>query len=215
MSKVVLAEGFRLLPGFLDIRQQKKLLTDIRHVAAAAPLFRPLMPKSGKAFSVRMTNCGPLGWVSDKSGYRYQASHPVTGQSWPALPDTIREIWEKLSEFPAPPEACLINFYDEKSRLGLHKDEDEEEFSAPVLSISLGDACLFRIGGLKRSDPTCSFRLSSGDIVILGGGSRLCYHGVDRIYGGTSSLLKGNGRVNLTIRRVTPALTKNEPGPES
>ncbi len=203
MSTTDLPSGLKILPGFLDASYQKHLVEIIRSIVKRAPLVRPTMPKSGKPFSVRMTNCGSLGWVSDKGGYRYQPSHPVTGQPWPILPEELLQIWKKTAEFPELPEACLINFYDAQAKMGLHRDEDEEEFSAPVVSISLGDACLFRIGGLKRSDPTRSFRLSSGDLLILGNGARLCYHGVDRIFPGTSSLLKDVGRINVTLRRVT------------
>lgn len=155
--------------------------------------------------SVRMTNCGPLGWVTDKdSGYRYQPLHPLTGKPWPPIPRELLELWEKLAGYPKPPEACLVNFYSDDARMGLHQDKDEVDLAAPVLSISLGNSCLFRVGGRMRKDPTGSFRLSSGDIVILGGDGRLAYHGVDRIYPGTSTLLKSGGRINLTLRRVNP-----------
>jgi alkylated DNA repair protein (DNA oxidative demethylase) len=161
------------------------------------------MPKSGRPFSVRMSNCGPLGWVSDESGYRYQASHPETGRPWPPIPPALMALWSALARFRDPPEACLINFYGAHAKMGLHQDRDELEFNAPVISISLGDSCLFRVGGRKRGDPTRSFRLSSGDVLVLGGASRLAFHGVDRIYPGTSSLLPEGGRINLTLRRVT------------
>lgn len=203
MSTADFPRGFQILPGFLDAPQQRGLVQTIRSIVAGAPLFRPTMPRSGRPFSVRMTNCGSLGWVSDKAGYRYQSTHPVTGRPWPRLPAELLQIWNEIADFPEPPEACLINFYDAKAKMGLHRDEDEEEFSAPVISISLGDTCLFRIGGLTRSDRTRSFRLSSGDVLVLGQNARLCYHGVDRIYPGTASLLKDNGRINLTLRRVT------------
>lgn len=154
--------------------------------------------------TVRMTNCGPLGWVTDKEqGYRYQKTHPETGQSWPPMPDMLRKIWETIG-YSAPPEACLVNYYGPKARLGLHRDEDEEDSAAPVVSISLGDDALFRLGGLKRKDPTVSFTLRSGDIVVLDGDMRHAYHGVDRIHAGTSDLLEEGGRFNLTLRRVTP-----------
>lgn len=153
---------------------------------------------------VRMTNCGPLGWVTDREGgYRYQATHPLTGRPWPAMPARLRQIWSDLAGDAPEPEACLVNFYDQKARLGLHQDRDEKNFNAPVVSISLGDSCLFRVGGTQRKDPTRSLRLESGDAVVLGGPARLAYHGVDRIYPGTSTLLKQGGRINLTLRRVT------------
>jgi alkylated DNA repair protein (DNA oxidative demethylase) len=154
-----------------------------------------------------MTNLGPLGWVSDRDGYRYQATHPETGKPWPPIPEMVLDLWRGVADYPDEPEACLVNYYAAGTRMGLHQDRDEEDFSAPVVSISLGDACLFRIGGLKRNDPTRSLRLSSGDVVVLGGESRLAFHGVDRIYPGTSTLLKDwfpdGGRINLTLRRVT------------
>jgi alkylated DNA repair protein (DNA oxidative demethylase) len=161
------------------------------------------MPKSGRPFTVRMSNCGPLGWVSDQSGYRYQPTHPETGRPWPPIPATLLALWDELARYPDPPEACLINFYAPTAKMGLHQDRDEEDFAAPVVSISLGDCCLFRVGGLKRSEPTRAFRLSSGDVLVLGGGARLAFHGVDRVYEGTSSLLPEGGRINLTLRRVT------------
>jgi DNA oxidative demethylase len=200
---LVLPKGVRHIPGHLDQHEQQSLLEDIRAVVRQAPLYRPEMPRSGKPLSVRMTNCGDLGWVADKSGYRYQDRHPVTGSPWPPIPDRLTRLWEELTGEAAPPQACLVNFYDASARMGLHQDRDESDFSAPVLSVSLGDACLFRIGGTERGQPTRSFRLESGDIVILGGESRLAFHGVDRIYPTTSTLLKDGGRINLTLRRVT------------
>jgi len=149
-----------------------------------------------------MSNCGRLGWMSDESGYRYQETHPVTGRPWPPMPDMLLAIWNDLARYPSPPEACLINFYQPTAKMGLHQDRDEEDFAAPVVSLSLGDSCLFRIGGSKRSDPTRSVRLSSGDAVVLGGNTRLAFHGVDRIEPGTSTLLPEGGRINLTLRRV-------------
>ncbi|WP_094462745.1 alpha-ketoglutarate-dependent dioxygenase AlkB family protein [Pannonibacter phragmitetus] len=198
-----LPEGVRFLPGHLDLSAQADLAEQLRAIVAEAPLFRPVMPKTGKPFSVRMSNCGPLGWVSDIRGYRYQPLHPVTGKPWPPLPDVLKELWHTLAPDAPEPEACLINFYDETARMGLHQDRDEETFEAPVLSVSLGDSALFRIGGLTRKDPTRSFRLNSGDVLLLEGPSRLAFHGIDRLYPGTSTLLKNGGRINLTLRRVT------------
>lgn len=195
--------GFRVLPGYLDGRAQRDLLAALDEVLAAAPFYRPTMPRTGKPFSVEMTNCGPLGWVSDIDGYRYQPLHPVTGKPWPPMPAIALAAWEALAGYPQPPQACLINRYAPGTRMGVHQDKDEEDFAAPVLSLSLGDDALFRIGGLKRSDPTRSLRLGSGDAVLLGGEARLAFHGVDRIVGGTSRLLAGGGRINLTLRRVS------------
>lgn len=199
-----LPNGIRHLPDLLDRSAQEQLLEQIRVVVGQAPLFTPVMPRTGKPMSVRMTNCGPLGWVTDKErGYRYQPTHPATGKPWPPIPSALLALWDELSGYDGEPEACLVNFYTSDARMGLHQDRDEAEFEAPVVSVSLGDACLFRIGGTARKDPTLSFRLSSGDVVVLGGEGRLAFHGVDRIYPGTSTLLRDGGRINLTLRRVT------------
>ncbi|HML06624.1 MAG TPA: alpha-ketoglutarate-dependent dioxygenase AlkB [Xanthobacteraceae bacterium] len=197
--------GLRFFPGYLDRARQQALLGAVDEVLATAPLATPRMPKSGRPFTVRMSNCGPLGWVSDENGYRYQAFHPQTGRRWPPMPAPLIAIWNELAHYHEPPEACLINFYGPSAKMGLHQDRDEEEIAAPVVSISLGDSCLFRVGGLTRSEPTHSFRLSSGDVVILGGEARFAFHGVDRVFPGTSTLLPQGGRINLTLRRVTHA----------
>jgi DNA oxidative demethylase len=199
--------GLRVHPGYLDRPAQMALLAALREIFAAAPLFTPRMPKSGRPFTVRMSNCGPLGWVSDEKGYRYEPNHPVTGRPWPLMPDALLTAWDKLAGYPSPPEACLINYYGPAAKMGLHQDRDEQDFDAPVLSLSLGDTCLFRIGGQRRGDPTRSFRLSSGDALVLGGDCRLAFHGVDRVEGGTSALLAEGGRINLTLRRVTRPAT--------
>jgi DNA oxidative demethylase len=195
--------GFRLVPAYLDPSAQKALLAELSAVFAAAPLYTPRMPKSGKPLSVRMTNCGPLGWVTDEAGYRYQPLHPQTGNPWPAMPDIVIDAWKALARYPHPPEACLINYYGPAAKMGLHQDRDESDFDAPVVSLSLGDTCLFRIGGAKRGDPSRTLRLASGDAVVLAGKARLAFHGVDRIMPGTSTLLPQGGRINLTLRRVT------------
>jgi alkylated DNA repair protein (DNA oxidative demethylase) len=161
------------------------------------------MPKSGRPFTVRMSNCGPLGWLSDENGYRYQPTHPENGRPWPPIPAALMGMWNEIAGYPHAPQACLVNFYAPTAKMGLHQDRDEEDFDAPVISVSLGDSCLFRIGGRKRTDPTRSLRLHSGDVVVLGGDARLAFHGVDRIYPGTSTLLPQGGRINLTMRRVT------------
>lgn len=200
----VLPKGFSHIPNHLDIAAQRELVDIIRDIVNEAPLYRPEMPNTGKPFSVRMTNCGELGWVSDKqSGYRYQPNHPKTDNPWPKMPDQLMQIWLDLSGVEYSPEACLINFYDTSARMGLHQDNDEDDLDAPVLSISLGDTCQFRIGQITRGGQTKSFKLNSGDIVVLSGESRLCFHGVDKIYPDTSPLLKKGGRINLTLRRVT------------
>jgi DNA oxidative demethylase len=201
----VLPRGVRHIPSCLDQEAQEALVEDIRAVVQAAPLYVPTMPRSGKPMSVRMTNCGPLGWVTDREhGYRYQPTHPVSGKPWPPIPQRLLDLWDEVSGYPKSPEACLVNFYTGESRLGLHQDRDELEFSAPVVSVSLGDSCLFRVGENVREGRTTSFKLKSGDVIILGGEGRLAFHGVDRIYPATSALLKNGGRINLTLRRVNP-----------
>jgi alkylated DNA repair protein (DNA oxidative demethylase) len=200
----VLPKGVRHIPGYLDRDAQEALVEDIRKVVQAAPLYVPVMPRTGKEMSVRMTNCGPLGWVTDKErGYRYQPTHPVTGEPWPPIPDALLRLWQEVAGYPHPPEACLVNFYTDAAKMGLHQDRDELDLAAPVLSVSLGDDCLFRVGQTSRDGQTKSFRLRSGDLVVLGGEGRLAFHGVDRIYPATSTLLKNGGRINLTLRRVT------------
>jgi alkylated DNA repair protein (DNA oxidative demethylase) len=203
MSALNDGTGLRFYPGYFDRDKQMTAVAVLREIFAAAPLYTPRMPRSGRPMSVRMSNCGPLGWVSDESGYRYEPAHPKTGRAWPPIPETLLAIWHEIAEYPYGPEACLINFYGAAAKMGLHQDRDEADFTAPVVSLSLGDSCLFRVGGLKRGDPSRSFRLNSGDVVVLGGGARLAFHGVDRIYPGTSTLLAEGGRINLTMRRVT------------
>jgi len=193
----------RLLPATLSPDQQRHLLAELRRVLDRAPLYSPAMPGSGNLLSVRMSNCGPMGWLSERSGYRYSPTHPVTGEPWPAIPTTVLGLWHKTTGAAYPPQACLINYYGPTARLGLHRDQDEDAREAPILSISLGDTALFRLGGPERKSPTRSVRLSSGDAVLLDGPSRHWYHGVDRILPGTSQLLPEGGRFNLTLRRVT------------
>jgi alkylated DNA repair protein (DNA oxidative demethylase) len=195
--------GLRVMPGYFDRLAQEELLAALREVMRAAPLYTPRMPKSGRPLSVRMTNCGPLGWMTDAGGYRYQQNHPETGAPWPPIPEILIAAWRHLSSYPHAPEACLVNVYGPDARMGLHQDRDEEDMTAPVVSLSLGDSCLFRIGGERRNDPTRTLRLASGDAVVLAGSARLAFHGVDRIISGTSTLLPEGGRINLTLRRVT------------
>lgn len=195
--------GLRVIPSYLDLRGQALLLGEVRRLISAAPLFTPRMPRTGRPFAVRMTNCGQLGWVSDDGGYRYQTLHPTTRAPWPTMPESLLRIWSELGSYPHPPEACLVNVYDASGKLGMHQDRDEEDLAAPVISLSLGDACMFRVGGTKRGDPSNSIRLASGDVVVLAGDARLAFHGVDRILPGTSPLLFDGGRINLTMRRVT------------
>ena len=174
-----------------------------------APLYRPVTP-GGKPMSVEMTNLGPLGWVTDQAGYRYQPAHPVTGRPWPPIPQALLDLWADLAEAPGPPDACLVNLYREGARMGLHQDRDEADYRFAVLSISLGDTAVFRLGGTRRADPTRSFRLSSGDVCRLAGPGRLAFHGVDRVLAGSSRLIPGGGRLNLTLRRAAPFTNLNE-----
>ncbi len=210
---IELAPGLIHHPGYLDAAAQSALAADLAAILHEAPPFTPTMPRTGKPFSVRMSNCGPLGWVSDRAGYRYQAVHPETGRPWPAMPAAVTRAWAELAGCPAEPEACLVNLYAPGTRMGLHQDRDEAEFSAPVLSLSLGATALFRYGGLRRTDPTRSVRLASGDALVIGGPSRLIFHGVDRLL--PVDLLAPEagpvlpeavalgGRLNLTLRRVS------------
>lgn len=204
-----LPPSVRFLPGALDRESQLALLENIEEIIGQAPFFHPAMPRTGKPFSVRMTNCGPLGWVSDKSGgYRYQSHHPVTGKPWPPIPDLLTRLWRDVSGYPALPEACLINYYDAAAKMGSHQDRDEQDFDAPVLSVSLGDTAIFHVGGTSRSGPKARIRLESGDVLLLAGESRLAFHGIDKVLAGSSTLLRppyftAGGRINLTLRRVT------------
>ena len=201
---LVSTNGFRLWPGRLDPQTQAELLAEVRAAMAQSPPYRPITP-GGKPMSVEMTNLGPLGWVTDAKGYRYAATHPVTDEPWPAIPRVLLDLWSELADPAVPPDACLVNLYGQSARMGLHQDRDEADFSFPVLSVSLGDTAVFRIGGEKRSDPTRSVRLASGDVCMLAGDSRLAHHGVDRVLVGSSRLIPGGGRINLTLRRAAPA----------
>lgn len=202
-STSALRPGLRYFPGFLVRPVQEALAAELRAVMAEAPFFVPVMPRTGRPFTVRMTNLGPLGWVSDRAGYRYQPTHPETAQPWPAIPESIMAVWRTVADYPHPPEACLVNYYREGAKMGLHQDADEQDFSAPVVSISLGDTAIFRIGGTERGGKTETIKLHSGDVLVMGGPARLNYHGIDRVLSGTSSLLAEGGRINLTLRRVT------------
>ncbi|QIB34011.1 alpha-ketoglutarate-dependent dioxygenase AlkB family protein [Ancylobacter pratisalsi] len=205
VTAVEIVPGCLWWPGWLNRTRQESLVGELRQVLERAPLFSPRMPRTGKPLSVRMSNCGPLGWVADETGYRYQPNHPETGAPWPAMPAMLLEAWNALSGASLAPEACLINWYAPGARMGLHQDRDERELRAPVLSLSLGDTALFRIGGQERGDPTRSIRLASGDALLLSGPARLAFHGVDRIVPDSSTLLKQPGRINLTLRRVNSA----------
>ncbi|HYC03283.1 MAG TPA: alpha-ketoglutarate-dependent dioxygenase AlkB [Azospirillaceae bacterium] len=196
--------GFRYLPARLDEAAQRDLLSAVEAIAAEAPFSRYVMPRTGRPFSIDMTNAGPLGWVSDRGSYRYTDRHPVTGRPFPPIPRLVLDLWDELTGYGHPPECCLINHYrGEGAKLGLHRDEDEAATEAPILNLSLGDTARFRLGGPRRTDPTRSFPVPSGTVMVFAGPARLAYHGVDRILPGTSGLVPGGGRLNITVRRVT------------
>jgi DNA oxidative demethylase len=198
-----LLPGFDYYPGYYSPAAQQRLLDEVNAVLAAAPLFTQRMPKTGHPLSVRMSNAGEFGWVTDREqGYRYLETHPVTGKPWPPIPPLLQTLWRDIADYPAPANLCLINFYDDAAKLGLHQDKGGESLEAPVVSVSLGDDARFLVGGSKRGDPTDGIRLHSGDVMCFGGPARLTYHGVARVYPGTSPLLAGGGRINLTLRRV-------------
>ncbi len=195
--------GFRIYPRYLDPEAQARLVIEIQTCLQASPLYRPVTP-GGKQMSVEMTNLGPLGWCTSASGYAYQDRHPGNGQPWPDIPRSLFDIWSEVGDREVPPDACLVNVYGSKARMGLHQDRDEADFQFPVVSVSLGDTGLFRIGGPERKDPTRSVRLASGDVCVLRGPARLAYHGIDRILPGSSRVWPWGGRVNLTLRRARP-----------
>lgn len=194
--------GFRLYPQRLDEAQQRALIAEVWSRLDHAPFYRPITRRG--PMSVEMTNLGSLGWVTDERGYRYGDRHPLTGEAWPPIPRPLLDLWASVADERAPPDACLVNLYRDRARMGLHQDRDEADFSFPVMSISLGDTALFRIGGAARGGPTQSVRLASGDVCVLAGEARLAFHGVDRIIGGSSRLVPGGGRINLTLRRAGP-----------
>ena len=193
--------GFDLWPGLLDAPAQARLVAAVSAAVELAP-WSHYPAGRGRTMSVAMSSFGPLGWTSDGAGYRYVARHPATGHRWPAMPAALLELWAALGDPAVPPDSALINLYRGPARMGLHQDRDEADLSRPVLSISLGDTAVFRIGGLSRQAPTRSLRLASGDVCRLSGPARLAFHGVDRILPGSSSLVPGGGRINLTLRRA-------------
>ena len=195
-------DGTRIWPGYFSRAEQAALVETLRALVGTAPLYQVRMPRTGRPLSVQMTNLGPLGWISDAKGYRYEPCHPQTQRPWPGIPSLLLRTWNDLTDGAPEPQACLVNYYGPGSKMGLHQDKDEEALDVPVLSVSLGDTALFRLGGLDRKGPTRSFKLASGDVMLLGGPSRLRFHGVARIYEGTSTLLDKGGRLNLTLRRV-------------
>ena len=206
-SALPLAPGVQLWREKFSPAAQRTLLDDVVALLEHTPLYRPVMPKTGKSFSVEESNFGRLGWVSDRNGYRYQPLHPVTGKAWPQIPSALLELWNEIAASP-PPDCCLINLYRKGAKMGLHQDSDEKDVSAPVVGVSLGDDAIFRIGGKfengkwARGGATQSIKLGSGDVILFGGPARLAYHGIDRVIAGSSRLLPGGGRLSLTLRKV-------------
>lgn len=199
--------GVEVRKGFLGPQAQAALTEQVREVARAAPPVRMETP-GGRRMSVAMTSAGRVGWVASRTGYAYVPEKPGGGD-WPAIPPGALEVWRAVSGWDADPDCCLVNWYAEGARMGLHRDADEGDFAAPVVSISLGDPGLFRVGGLARKGPTRSVWLESGDVAVLGGAARLAYHGVDRIRFGANGLLPGGGRLNLTMRVVSDAVVRD------
>ena len=163
--------GVDIHPGYLKAEAQRVMADDIRRIASAAPLFSPMTPY-GKPMRVRMTSAGKYGWFSDRSGYRYVPQHPE-GRAWPDIPDSVLSIWRDLVSVDRLPDCCLVNYYGEETKMGMHQDRDEADFAWPVLSVSLGDEALFRIGNTRRGGKTESVWLRSGDVVVMGGDARL------------------------------------------
>ncbi|CUH39876.1 Alpha-ketoglutarate-dependent dioxygenase AlkB [Jannaschia seosinensis] len=193
--------GVRLFDGMLDPAAQAAMVADIRALARTAPFLVPVT-RRGQEMSVRMTSAGTFGWIPDRRGYRYERRHP-SGVEWPPIPPSVLAVWRAVAPDARSPESCLVNWYAPGARMGMHQDRDEGDFDQPVVSISLGDDALFRIGNEARGGRTESVWLRSGDVMVLGGEARLLHHGVDRIAPGTSTLLEAPGRINLTLRVVT------------
>jgi alkylated DNA repair protein (DNA oxidative demethylase) len=201
IMSVLRLRGFQIYKSHLDSEAQRALVEALRPVLRAAPLFSPSVPGGGK-MSVRMTSAGRFGWFADEAGYRYAENHPK-GTGWPAIPDAVLAIWRDLTGLEREPDSCLLNYYGQDAKMGLHQDKDEADFSFPVVSISLGDDGMFRMGDARRTGKTDAIWLNSGDVVVMGGAARLNYHGLDRIRFGSSRLLPKGGRINLTLRVVT------------
>jgi len=192
--------GFVIHHVALDVVAQQAMVADVRRIVAAAPLVVPVTP-GGREMSVRMTSAGRVGWVTDQRGYRYDAVHP-SGVAWPAIPASVLAVWRAATGLARAPDCCLVNWYGEGAKMGLHRDKDEGDFGWPVVSISLGDAALFRMGGVEQAEGTQSVWLQSGDVLVMGGAARLAWHGVDRVKYRSSRALPNGGRINLTLRVV-------------
>ncbi len=205
--------GVRIVPGALDTGEQAALVEDLRGVAGCAPLFHPETAR-GRKMSVRMTSAGRVGWVSDRRGYRYEPRHP-SGVDWPPIPDRLLDLWRAHAGTSVPPDTCLVNFYGEGAKMGMHQDRDEADLGQPVLSLSLGDEALFRIGNLERGGRTESVWLRSGDLAVLEAEARLLHHGIDRVRHGSSRLLPEGGRINVTLRvALAPGQGTSEQQPD-
>lgn len=198
MIETLDVRGVRVLSECLDTEAQRAVLEDLRAVVGAAPLFHP-ETRRGRKMSVRMTSAGAVGWLSDRRGYRYEPRHPG-GSVWPEIPARLMALWDAVAETDRAPDTCLVNFYGEGARMGLHQDRDEADFGQPVVSLSLGDDALFRVGNVAAGPPTESLWLRSGDVAVMGGAARLVHHGIDRIRFGSSTLLPHGGRINVTLR---------------
>ncbi|RFB01509.1 alpha-ketoglutarate-dependent dioxygenase AlkB [Parvularcula marina] len=199
-----LGDGIRHYPHYLEADIQRELAQDV--FTRAEHLWLSPVTPGGQPFSVRQMNFGPLGWVSDRQGYRYQPHHPDVGVPWPDMPATMRKLWADLLPGAPPPQCCLLNHYQDTAKMGLHRDADEKDQDTPILSVSLGAPARFRIGGAKRGGPTRSVVLGTGDVIILSGPSRRFYHGIDRLLPADDLFapdLGFDGRLNLTLRRVT------------
>jgi alkylated DNA repair protein (DNA oxidative demethylase) len=202
-ARVPMAEGAILLRGYA-LPFEGEILNALAEIAAASP-FRHMVTPGGFVMSVAMTNCGAAGWVTDRTGYRYDGIDPETGKPWPAMPASfLRLATEAAADADYPdfvPDACLINRYEPGSRLSLHQDKNERDFARPIVSVSLGLPATFQFGGLKRADPVSKYAVRHGDVVVWGGASRLFHHGVAVLKDGEHPVL-GRMRVNLTFRRA-------------
>lgn len=197
-------DGLILRPEALDFAQQAALMAALAEVTALAPLARART--RGGLTSAAMTNCGEVGWWSDTRGYRYTSTHPATGKPWPPMPRAFADVVRRLmAGTPWPefqPDACLVNFYEGGAKMGLHQDRDEQDFSQPIVTVCLGDDADFLIGGFARAEKATAMVVRSGDVLVMGGPSRMRFHGVRKIYPGTSPLPGVAGRYSLTFRKA-------------
>ena len=200
-----LPNGFQVKSLAIDKKSQSQLLASVQAIWAEAPC-EPTQVRSGYQASARMTNCGRVGWWSDRQGYRYTTTNPKSGKPWPLMPElfieTLKTVLAKTSAAGFQPDACLINHYENRAKMGLHQDKDEADFSYPIVTVCLGAAADFLIGGLKRSDKPHTVLVESGDVIIMGGESRMRFHGIRKIYPGTSPIAGLDGRISLTFRRA-------------